>query len=511
MISQKIFNSQNIIITLILVLGFFLRFYNLENVPAGFFADEAAVGYDAYRISETGRDEYGNFLPIFFWSFEDYKRPLSIYTDLPFILTFKLTEVAVRLQAAFFGMITIIFVYLIGKEIISKNCGLWAAFIAATLPWFVHYSRVGLDYSTYIAMFSGSTFFLIKATSNKQFVVPFFIFLGLTFYSYQPAALFVPILLVIGAIIYGKRLLKYPKYLLIGCFLFILLSLPMSLQILKGEGFSRLNKISIFSNNNLTMKAKINKFISNYLYQLSPEYLLNKGDANNNRSFSGGLAPILPLIFPFLIFGLIELFKKIKYNYSQLLLFLTIVYPLGGAITMDGPFSGRSFIGALLAALITGIGINSFIKIFSRKVDRILVSILLIIAFMFNLIFFVRFYFIDYPMYSSDFWGWQYGPKEIIKYFVKVQNSYDDLYLNGEFNGSEVFYKFYDPLNLCNSKCKIDTFYVNPYIVNPKRKQLFALSPDTLSKSPMKEKFSVKKTIYYPNNTIAFLIGEIVQ
>lgn len=128
-----------------------------------------------------------------------------------------------------------------------------------------------------------------------------------------------------------------------------------------------------------------------------------------------------------------------------------------------------------------------------------------------NLLFFIRFYFKQYPLYSSDFWGWQYGPKEIITYFIAMEKSYDDLYLNGEFNGSEIFYKFYDPLNLCNSKCKIDTFYVHPYIIDPKRKQLFALSPDTLNKSPLKEKFLIKKTIYYPNNTIAFQIGEIVE
>lgn len=511
MIIRKIFNWQNTILATILVLGFFLRFYRLATVPAGFFADEAASGYNAYKILETGKDEHGELLPIFFRGFgEDYSHPLAIYSTIPFILAFKLTETAVRLQAVFFGMVTIIFVYLIGKEIISKNCGLWAAFIAAALPWLIHYNRVGFDYSSYIATFSGSIFFLTKAASNKRFIILFFIFLGLTFYSYQPAKLFVPILLFIGIIVYGKRLLAYPKHTFVGCFLFLLLSLPISFNILSGKGLIRLNKVSILSAN-LTPKEKINKFISNYLYQFSATYLLDKGDANNNRSLSGGLTPILPIMFPFLIFGLIELLKKIKHNYSQLLVFLIIAYPLGGAITMDGPFSGRSLIGALLVALITGMGINSFIKIFSRKIHYVFVSFLVIATLIINLVFFVRFYFIEYPLYSSDFWGWQYGPKEIIKYFVEAHNSYDDLYLNGEFNGSEIFYKFYDPLNLCSGKCKVDTFYVHPYIINPKRKQLFALSPDTLNKSPLKEKFLVKKTVYYPDGKVAFLIGELTQ
>lgn len=510
MILQKIFTWQNTAITTILILGFFLRFYNLEPVPAGFFADEAASGYNAYKILENGTDEYGAFFPIFFRSFDDYKHPLAIYSTIPFIFAFGLTEISVRLQAVFFGLITIIFIYLIGKETISKQCGLWAAFIAAILPWLIHYNRVGFDYSIYVALFSVSTYLLLKAGSNKQFIIPFFISLGITLYSYQPAKLFVPMLLFIGLIIYGKRLLSYPKYFLIGFFLFILLSLPMFLHIHSGDGLKRLNMVSIFSSQ-FTTEQKIKKFLSNYLYQFSPEYLFDKGDDNNNRSFSGGLTPVLPLMFPFLLLGLIELCKKIQHNYSQLLLFLTIMYPVGGAITLDGPFSGRSLIGAFLVALITGIGIHAFAITVSKKIPYTITSFLVIIMLLINLAFFIRFYLIQYPLYSSDFWGWQYGPKEIVAYFIAKEKSYDDLYLNGEFNGSDIFYKFYDPLNLCKNKCKIDTFYVHPDIVNPKRKQLFALSPDTLNKSPLKEKFLVKKTIYYPNKNIAFYIGEIVQ
>ena len=74
-----------------------------------------------------------------------------------------------------------------------------------------------------------------------------------------------------------------------------------------------------------------------------------------------------------------------------------------------------------------------------------------------------------------------------------------------EFNAPEIFFKFYAP-NSC-LKCRIglpDNFY------NPSRKQLFALSPTYLSNNQVL-KFKIKKTIYYPNKTIAFQIGEIVQ
>ena len=113
------------------------------------------------------------------------------------------------------------------------------------------------------------------------------------------------------------------------------------------------------------------------------------------------------------------------------------------------------------------------------------------------------------PLTTSDFWGWQYGPRDIIKYFLIKKDNYDDLYMSGEFNGAEIFLKFYYPENSCQNKCKIGDFYREPAIYNPARKQLFSLSPDYLSRSNFKEKFSIKKTLYYPNGTIAFLIGEI--
>ena len=47
----------------ILLLRSLLRQVDLTGVPNGFHADEASIGYDAYSMLETGRDQYGEFLP----------------------------------------------------------------------------------------------------------------------------------------------------------------------------------------------------------------------------------------------------------------------------------------------------------------------------------------------------------------------------------------------------------------------------------------------------------------
>src|SRR5215210_8856676 len=47
--------------------------------PPGFYIDESSVSYNAYTISQTGRDEHGTAWPLFFRAFGDYKNPTYIY------------------------------------------------------------------------------------------------------------------------------------------------------------------------------------------------------------------------------------------------------------------------------------------------------------------------------------------------------------------------------------------------------------------------------------------------
>ena len=73
---------------LILLLAFILRFYKLGEVPPHLDWDEASNAYNAYSILKTGRDEYGDFLPLSNRSFDDYKPALYSYLAIPPITLF---------------------------------------------------------------------------------------------------------------------------------------------------------------------------------------------------------------------------------------------------------------------------------------------------------------------------------------------------------------------------------------------------------------------------------------
>src|SRR5256885_940381 len=81
----------------ILGLGLLLRVVWLSSFPAGFNADEAAIGYNAYSLLQTGKDDYGTPFPLAFKSFGDFKPGLYFYFVWPFVAIFGLNELAVRL------------------------------------------------------------------------------------------------------------------------------------------------------------------------------------------------------------------------------------------------------------------------------------------------------------------------------------------------------------------------------------------------------------------------------
>src|SRR4030067_3286673 len=98
-------------LTLIIIIGGILRLWQLGQIPPSPDWDEVALGYDGYSIIQTGRDEYGKFLPIVLRSFDDYKPALYSYLTIPSILIFGLNVFAVRLPSAIFGILSVIAVY----------------------------------------------------------------------------------------------------------------------------------------------------------------------------------------------------------------------------------------------------------------------------------------------------------------------------------------------------------------------------------------------------------------
>ena len=97
---------------IILALATALRFWNLGGNPPHLSPDEASLGYNAYSILKTGRDEYGELLPMVFKSFGDYKPGFYVYLTVPFVAVLGLNEWSVRLPSVIAGTVAVYLLYL---------------------------------------------------------------------------------------------------------------------------------------------------------------------------------------------------------------------------------------------------------------------------------------------------------------------------------------------------------------------------------------------------------------
>ena len=113
--------NKKIILIFIFLIAFILRFWDLGSNPPSLDWDEASLGYNAYSILKTGKDEYGNFLPLSIRSFGDYKPPLYTYlTTIP-VAIFGLNEFSTRFISALFGTFTVIVGYFLVKQLFPNK------------------------------------------------------------------------------------------------------------------------------------------------------------------------------------------------------------------------------------------------------------------------------------------------------------------------------------------------------------------------------------------------------
>ena len=91
----------------------FVRIYALDKSPQTVGFDEASLGYNAYSILKTGKDEYGTSYPLSLRSFNDFKPALYAYLAIPFIYLFGLNDASIRIPSAILGTLSLVFLFLI--------------------------------------------------------------------------------------------------------------------------------------------------------------------------------------------------------------------------------------------------------------------------------------------------------------------------------------------------------------------------------------------------------------
>lgn len=515
------FNLNNLLIIILLLFVFFLKIQNLSSNPAGFFADEASVGYDACMLLTTGADRNGDKFPLFFKGFNnDNVSPFHVYLTVPFIAIWGLNEFAVRFTPVFWSTLEILFFYLLLKEIITDKFALLGALLLGISPWHFHLSRTNMGdfYSwTILTTLAYLTYIKFIKSNNKITLAASALFFALTCYSYTPARMLGPLLIAISyLILLIKKGFRLSSYFLIICillltpFIYFHLTNPYSLQRLKDTtGINIKNDKS----SNVVEKNTLPAVYKKYLSHFSDDFLFYKGDADFPGQFIrrhsiAGIGLLYPYQKIFILIGVIWLLFCLIYKKRHelfLVVVLLLVFPVPDSLTNDNtPFATRSYLGVIPFHMLIIFGIYALYELLvkiklQKKIIKFsfLISLCIIVTFSVNQLINN---FNKNPLSTSDYWGWQYGAGDIVRYFSAHEKSYEDLIMAPEFNAPDIFFKFYAPGGCGNCRIGLPD---NSYVKG--RRQLFAVTPDYMTKHS-NFIYSPVKTIYYPNGNVAFIL-----
>lgn len=415
------------ILILILLLALFLRSKDIESNPPELFSDEIVNFVSARSVIERGYDLEGNLMPYFSDRVEP--RP-PVYGYFSYLFTRVVGESAagIRSAAIFFGIVSIILVYLLTLEFFKdSDSALFAAFFMAIIPWHIHYSRAGWEPASLLPFLLLSTYlFIYGVNRNKKLIIASsFGFFALTVYTYQAAPLYSFLFLASLLILYRNYFFKEWRVLLFGAMIAAFLLIPYVWSVFNVPHFYR-RAGWIFTFANGFNAETVNVFLSNYFSHFSPAFLFIDGDPNIRHGAQTGT--LYWAMLPFLFAGVVYLLtSKPDKKVLIFIIFWIVVFPLAGALTNDGvPHATRSLPGAPVMCVLSGYGVSGLIRSLSgmaggRKAAYALYAAVIVLSLV-SLSIFSKRYFYLYPKISYP--AWEYGQKDIFTEIRKIEGDY---------------------------------------------------------------------------------------
>ena len=480
--------KKYLLLIIALAIGAFLRLYLLSEVPNGLTWDEAGIGYNAYSILKTGRDEHGAFMPIIFKSFGDYKPGAYIYLTVPSIAIFGLNEFAVRFPSALAGILAILGVYLLTREILSSNDTPkvtknpskkakvivgearqsikflkfeffpwdFSALVFAILPWSVHFGHGAWEVNVFTTLTIFALYFFLRFIKNRSTLYPSLLFACLSLAMYQAAKLFTPLVFLLFVVIYWKEFWQQ----------FLTYLNPKKMLLIFGSAGNRLNTLSIFNykpdlakqaapfdgansiatpifHNQVRLSSYL--VISRYLYHLSPEVLFYEGSLFSERGHIPSLGVLNPLEFIWLLIGLIYLSRRIvSTNHitldkaSLIIIGLFLISPIPGSLTLAEFSTFRSLFMVVPLAIISGLGI-----FYSLEKLKLLAIPIMIAYFFLPLYIYDIYFFHSQTAFATEY---NYGYKQAVQ-IIKDNPAQKVIFTDvlGQPYIYYVFYTAYDP------------------------------------------------------------------
>ncbi|MEK7543320.1 MAG: glycosyltransferase family 39 protein [Patescibacteria group bacterium] len=477
--------NNKVALLMIVVLAAMLRLWQLGTIPPSPDWDEAALGYNAYSVLKTGRDEYSTWFPLSLRSYDDYKPPLYMYLALPAVAVFGLETWAVRLPSAIAGILAVLGTYFLVKELtrekFNKLYGLStlqtfylptiASLLLALSPWHIQFSRIAFEANIGVTINIWAVWAFLKGLQQKRMLLASSFLFGLGLYAYHSERIFVPLLVLLLTWIYRKELLMQKRSVVVGVLVGILTIAPLLTVLLNPTTIMRLRGTSSLADQTGLLAKSVRKLdqdgksgnllgvlfdnrrivwattiLDGYLSHFSFRWLFVTGDNPRHHAPDMGLLYLAEL--PFLLWGMMTVGKQ-GGKFSKIMIGWFLLAPVAASPTTGLPHAIRTLVFLPTFQVFTAFGVlqalrwhednkrSFFIRLFTYS---------FILLFVINIMYFLHMYFSHMNREVSEYW--QYGYKQAVDYAQKEGAGYTKVVVSTKLEQPHMFFLYflkYDP------------------------------------------------------------------
>lgn len=464
-----------LLVSIILLSGI-LRIYSLSSNPPSLDWDEASLGYNAFSLLRTGRDEYGIFLPSTLKSFGDYKPPAYTYLTIPFVATLGLNEYSVRLPSALGGIIAVFGTFFLIREGFrvgdntkdARRLALLGTLFLALSPWHLQFSRAAFEANLGLSFTILGILCFLKATSKGWWLFVSAPLLIASLYSYHSSRLITPLLIVGCGFYFRQQLVAAKKVVVTSIILSIVLLSPVFASFFSGNDLSARFKavggitaedqlrevyqekqrdrengrflLSLFHDSRIVSLINV---IGGYVDHFQPNFLFLKGDAyfRHNAHRFGLLYPIEIILVPI---GVLYLLRSESSKFRFVIFWWFIVAPLASALTKGTPHAIRSLLYLPTFQIFSAFGTYSIWNKF-RSTKFFPVGLITVFLYAFNIFYYLNVYHKHTPVEISQ--SWQYGYKQVVDFLRDREKEVDKIVFTNKYDQPYIFVLFYTPID----------------------------------------------------------------
>lgn len=346
-------------LSIALGLYLFTRLYALDAFPIYFFADEASIALIGERVFQNGfRDNFGTWFPIYFEGAGQRWTPvLTAYFQGLALSLFGKSIFVTRATSVLFSSLGVLAVAILLRSIFKVRYWWLSIFALAVMPaWLIH-TRTAFEAVTMAAFFACALLcYLLYRERSPRYLYPALVFGAATFYTYSNAQVIVLATAALLALSDWRYHWQQRRTVLRGLALLFVLALPLIFfQFNRPNAFgTHLREVGSFIMLPGPPLQKVQQYLLNLGYGLSPQYWFWPNDADLVRHRMPGVGHIPAVFLPFFLLGLFLCLRHIRSSAHRAALLAALTAPAGAALVGIGVLRVITFLMPATVVIVLG-------------------------------------------------------------------------------------------------------------------------------------------------------------